>query len=219
MTPIVERWLAEQGLIVRREFRAPWGICDLVACAFDKTSVAKRIALKQTAPIGNPLRAAVLSAIPNESDQNGISAAGICKRLGNPSATTFIEREIRLLLKGRYIVETPSGSFKSRCTWTPLHRRLVAVELKLSRIADVVFQAKQNREFASESFIAIPELASRRVMCGPRKEELQQAGIGLIEVSDHCEVVMQPRSVCVSADMQLHLSDLMWRVATKGKAA
>ena len=38
----------------------------------------------------------------------------------------------------------------------PLHDRIVAVEMKLSGIADALDQALQNKAFAEESYVAFP---------------------------------------------------------------
>ena len=44
MVKPAERWLRSEGLLVKREFPLPWGICDLVGCSFNKKNVKKRLA-------------------------------------------------------------------------------------------------------------------------------------------------------------------------------
>ena len=44
-------WLAGQGLMVKREFPTPWGVCDLVGCSLNERRVRRRLALGQRKPL------------------------------------------------------------------------------------------------------------------------------------------------------------------------
>ena len=67
MTPVVRRSLESRGFHVKREFAAPWGICDLVGVDFNPVRVKQRLALGQLDSIGPPVRVELLSRIPDEA--------------------------------------------------------------------------------------------------------------------------------------------------------
>ena len=61
----VQGWLRSLGLMTKREFTNPWGVCDLVGCSLNEQRVAQRLALRQRNVIGPPFRIALLARIPD----------------------------------------------------------------------------------------------------------------------------------------------------------
>lgn len=220
MTPIVQLWLTNQGLTTAQEVRMQWGICDFVAFELEPSATAQRVELKQTSPIGNPLRAAILGLMPSESSRRGATLRTICKKLGNLDATKAIEKELQFLIKGGYAQRTETGSFKSACPWLPMHRRLVAVELKLRDISTVFAQARQNQEFASESFVALPQARAEQLLEDDWAAEFEVCGIGLIGVRESgCQLLLSTAPDSISESTQTYVVDRLWRATRTSKAA
>ena len=65
-----------------------------------------------------------------------------------------------------------------RRPWMPLYSQVVAVEMKLTRMAEVVFQARTHYPHVTESWIAMPRPYARRVA-----ERVDGTGIGVLEVT------------------------------------
>ena len=107
MTPIVRKWLEDQGYIVRPEMWTAHN-CDLMGCKFNMDNVRLRVEMRQKTPM---------------------------------SDHTISTRE-----------------------WMPLASHIVAVELKLFRIAAVVHQAESHKRYAHQSYIAMPIETARRVI-------------------------------------------------------
>jgi len=83
--------------------------------------------------------------------------------------------------------------------WRPLHRRLLAVELKLTRIAQGLRQAESYRAFFGEALVAFPANVALRV---PRRE-----GIGVLAVgATGCRVLIP------SVPMVWGESPAAWRI-------
>jgi len=95
MVEPAEAWLKAKGLMVKREFSTPWGICDLVGCSFNKHNVKKRLGLRQTKPIGSHFRVMLLSHIPDEAENRSITA----HRLIGKFSEFFDEAQIMLGLE------------------------------------------------------------------------------------------------------------------------
>ena len=75
--------------------------------------------------------------------------------------------------------------------WRPLQDRIIAVELKLSRVTDVLHQAYNNLSWVDESYAAMPVGIARRVY--GRKERWDKYwrhGIGLLAVDGGCSVLI-----------------------------
>jgi len=123
MAEPAERWLREQGLMVKKEFPTPWGICDLVGCSLNKTKVRRRLSLKQTQPIRSQLRVHLLSLIPEEGE--GSVAAADLHRVFEPYLDKErIERELQRLAKDRFVRPAGDETFYKVNGWMPLHKRL-----------------------------------------------------------------------------------------------
>ena len=182
MTKTVEDWLLSQGMQVKREYPTPWGICDLVGCSLNKNKIRKRLNLGQKRPIGSQFRVLLLSYIPDIEKGDTISFTELHKQFANFLDESFIEKELVRLKKDKFVQEVQSGVFQKLNGWFPLHKRIVAVELKLARISEVISQAYSNLEFADESYVGLPYDNAKNLFASRDRRQLVENGIGVIGV-------------------------------------
>src|SRR5271154_5195924 len=83
MAPAVREWLVNARLCVKEEFSLPWGICDFVGVSLNLRNVRKRLALKQTKPIGPLSRVDLLRQIPEQETGRTISVQELEQVYGN----------------------------------------------------------------------------------------------------------------------------------------
>jgi hypothetical protein len=220
MVAPAEQWLQSQGLLTKKEFPTPWGICDLVGCSLNRNKVRKRLALRQTRPIRSPLRVHLLSLIPDETDHRTASIDALHENFAGYLDRERIEIELDRLLRDRFIEQPSPGAYFKRNGWTPLHKRLIAIELKLSRIDDALHQAINNLGFADESYVGLPERTARGLLVQNRRADFTIRRIGIIGVGLRtCTVVLRsarrqpdresatPRDYCVERFWLPHLKD------------
>ena len=187
------QWLQQQGLLVKREFPTPWGICDLVGCSLNQNKVRTRRRLRQTRPIRSQLRVHLLSLIPERETGNGVGVEDLYRAFEPYLDRERIEREVQRLVKDRFVQRVGDDTFCKRNGWMPLHKRLVAAELKLTRIDDALHQAINNLGFADESYVALPTDVAKRLARGKRRSDFDERGIGVLAVSpDGCRRVLAP---------------------------
>jgi len=217
MTELVEDWLSEQDMHVKREYPTPWGICDLVGCSLNKNKVRKRIKLGQKRPIGSQFRVLLLSYIPDIEQKKSISFSKLYKQFESFLDKSFVENELNKLIKNKFVQEVKNGVFQKLNGWFPLHKRIVAVELKMARISEVISQACGNLEFADESYIGLPHDKAKRLFASGDKRKLEEKGIGIIGVyKTGIRVFLRSKfkgnSNSVSA---MHCAERFWRTYPK----
>ena len=103
MVKPAEAWLKSKGLMVKREFPTPWGICDLVGCSFNKRNVKKRLRLGQKKPIGSHLRVMLLSEIPEENDGSLVNPSQLTETYSDFFDADRILFELNRLERDRFI--------------------------------------------------------------------------------------------------------------------
>lgn len=218
MTDIVVRWMQAQDLTVRAEFISPWGVCDLVGLSFNERKVAHRLRLGQRMPITTICRAAVLLRIPDIETGDSISVTELAELWNNVIPLQTIMLEAQRLMNDGFLV-SHYGRLQKKNGWMPLHRRLVAVELKLTRVEEAIQQAENNLGFTNESYLALPlDLAVRTWNRGSRKAELRQKGLGLLGVTKFkCEELLRPKIRCAATFpiVQFQCVEKFWRERPK----
>ena len=222
MVKPAERWLHSQGLIVRREFCLPWGFCDLAGCSLNGNKVRIRIARGQTRPIGTPVRVHLLSLIPDVKDDRSIGLGELSEAFRPFLDEGRVESELQRLARGKFVRETPDGMYQKINGWMPLHKRLVAVELKLARISDVLNQAVNNLAFADESYVGLPMETARSLVQTKKKAEFAERGIGIIGIAPQgCEVLLKADPAKANPDevIQTHCVERFWRTYLKDNSA
>jgi hypothetical protein len=211
-------WLNRQRLQTKAEFRLPWGVCDIVAMSFDESCVRKRLSIGQRRPIGPLQRIELLRCIPDLESGETITVNDLEKEMDGTISATKLCAEIEKLIADGFVSTTCDGSLLKLNGWAPMHRRIIAVELKLSRVADAFAQALSNRAFATESFVAFPLALARRLAQGTRRQSFVDNGIGILGVtSRRCDGVL-PAALKMPPDvtLQMHCSERFWR--TRGSS-
>jgi hypothetical protein len=213
MAKPVRQWLRRQHLLVKSEYVLPWGICDFVGLSFNPEQVAKRLSFHQYRPIGPLQRIELLRHIPDQESGTAITLNRLQKFAGATVFASTLERDLRTLIADRFVIAKKNGSLQKLNGWTPLHQRIVAVELKLRRISEALSQALSNRAFATESFIALPARVAERFVRNVRHHEFSKAGIGVLAVTRTTCRVLVPASQVVEPHMtiQMHCVERFWR--------
>jgi len=219
MTRPVHRWLEKQGLWVKSEYVTPWGICDLVGVEFRQPSVLARQKLAQTRPIGPLHRITLLHMIPDSSEGKCVTAKRLRKETYRMVLPRGLEYELEKLQRGHFIISPKQGHYQRENGWMPLHHRILAIELKLKRISEALFQAAAHVKFATESYVAFPAYTAYRVISSDRKSEFEKARVGILAISRRkCEIVLRATSNDGLADpvVQSHCVERFWRTHITG---
>ncbi len=211
MTIPALKWLTATPMLVKWEFRTPWGICDLVGVELSQTRVAARISGGQKTSIGPPSRVALLQLIPDASTGRTTDVESLRSQIDEPSS--IFERDLRSLCQRRFVVRHDDGGLQRLTGWAPLHTRIVAIELKLSRIDEVISQARSHTAFATESFIGLPTEKAVRLASSERANQLREAGVGLLAVDpDAASVLICPAGRSTPDPvLQMHCVERFWR--------
>jgi hypothetical protein len=214
MAVSVARWIRRRGMTAKSEFVTPWGICDFVGLRFNQDNVARRLEQKQYRPITSIIRASLLLQIPDVRTKRSISVSKLIEKYSNTVQEDVIQTESLRLVNDRYASISPRGSLQKMNGWIPLQERLVAVELKLSRIEEAFRQAINNLGFADESYIAFPAETARRIDSNSsRWSKFFELGIGVLAVSpNRCDLVRPAkRSVdWVDEAVQFYCVEKFW---------
>lgn len=218
MAAPVAAWLKAEGLLVKQEFKSPWGLCDLVGCELDPEKTAIRIRQRQWEPLGPAGRVYVHQQLPDaETARRGVTLEQLQGSL-NYSQPEKLEADLERLVATGHAKKTDSGRFLKINGWAPLQKRLIAVELKLSRYSEAVAQAKANRNFARQSYVAMPLATAERAVKGKNRILLLDAGVGMIGVTDHdCVVLLQaPIEPACDVVFEMHAVEQFWRISGRG---
>lgn len=219
MRPVV-RWMKAAGLTARSEFVTPWGVCDLVGLRFNANNLARRIRLKQTRAVSSITRAMILLEIPDVETRRFVTLEKLRRHWTGSFREETIRRETDRLIADGFVILSRKSRLQKINGWMPLQDRLVAVELKLSRIEEAMRQALNNVAFADESYVALPDAIAKRVASRPsRWSRFFEAGVGLLGVTPHrCRVVVSPKKAEQWKDkpVQLYCVEKFWRSRLKG---
>lgn len=219
MVEPAEAWLRSKGLMVKREFPTPWGICDLVGCSFNKRNVKKRLRLGQKKSIASHFRTMLLSRIPDEDEACPIDFAHLAGEFSDFFDSERITSELNRLERDKFVVKTPSSSFYKLNGWMPIHKKLVALELKLSRVQEVLHQAISNLEFADESYVGLPMERASRLVRSSAVSPFVERGIGIVGLYGHNFRVLRAAAhhrERTNPILQAYSVERFWRQYAKG---
>jgi hypothetical protein len=211
MTYHVKTWFESQGFDTKLEFRTPWGICDLVAVRLDDQYVESRLSLGQIKPIGPLKRVAILEEIP---DNGSLSVEEIARRTETLGIHEGLSQELRRLLAGKFLKEPTRDKYQRIQPHYSKRNRVLAVEMKLDRIEEVIGQATSNLTFATKSYVALPSVRAQRFMATPRSEEVTASGIGILSVDrGGCTVLAESKgsSGAINPAVHSHCIERFWR--------
>jgi len=221
MAAPVTRWLVDRGLLIKQEFQTQWGVCDIAACELDPLKVAIRIKQRQTKPLGPAGRVLLHQNLPDaEKTRRGASLEEL-QQYFDFSQTDKLAIELDRLVAARHATKTKSGKFLKVNGWAPLHKQLIAVELKLSRISEAIAQANSNRNFATQSYVAMPLPVAERAVSGATRELLISSNVGMIGVSpDSCTILMESQcSAALSPLYETHAVEQFWKISVPNSSA
>jgi hypothetical protein len=211
MTYSSKTWLEFQGLMVKEEFRTPWGICDLAGVKLSKRYIDSRLLLDQVKPVGNAKRVALLECIPVDRDA---SIDEIASRTDSLLSFDALKTEVRHLLVGHFIEANGTDRYRRLMPKFDNENMIVAVEIKLSKIEEVWAQARANLAFAKRSYIGIPTVNAERLFKSARIDRLRAEGVGLLSVERGiCDVLIEStgREEFANSAVRAHCIERFWR--------
>ena len=208
----VERWLVSQGFMTKSEFTLPWGICDLVAVQFREESAKQRVVFRQTQPVRSLELIQLLELMPR---RRAITVAKLRGALTPSKSSSQLDANLRRLKEMRLVSSPRRNQIQKHVPWAPLQRRVVAVEMKLSRVTAALAQARPHLYFADECYVALPNDVAARASEGNRKRDFLDRGIGLLGVTpDHVRVLVRPGSYAAGATLnsplQAYCTERFW---------
>lgn len=223
MSPIVSAWMRSTGLTVKTEFHLPWGVCDLVGVSLNADHVAHRLQLKQRKAIGSITSTAILLQIPDVETHRSLPIDTLYKQYSAVMPLTEIQEEVERLIAGRFVVKNRRGRLQKVNGWMPLEDRLIAVELKLSRVEEALVQARNHLDFATESYAAFPVCVAERIAGkSHRWSQFFDLGIGLISVGTReCHTLIPARNFPKPTDVAVRAFcvEKFWRTRTTGRSS
>lgn len=217
MLPSAQRWLYRQGLLVKREFYTPWGVCDLVGVSLNGQRVKERLSFGQKRPIGPLIRVEILNSIPDVKEGQFATLEGLEAEYEGFIDASQIRAAVENLMRNKFIVASAKGGLQKLNGWAPLHSRIVALELKLNRVEEVLDQAASHLAFAEESYTGLPAGLAERIAESPRAARFRSEGVGILSVGrNRCKVVLPPDARRGPKDLalQMHCVERFWRTRT-----
>jgi hypothetical protein len=219
MSERTRKWLVREKLTVKSEFAVPWGICDFVGVEFEPERVAHRLRLGQKKSIGSALGVDLLGHIPDQETGRSVSLLRLGKLYDGWLDSDHLVAELRKLKASKFVTcDEDLRRFQKINGWAPIHRRVVAVELKLWRTEEVLVQARANLAFATESWVGMPDSIAARIASQTRRARLfRESGIGLLAIGRarcRCLIVPLPRTT-VANTLQLHVVERFWPLCIK----
>jgi len=137
----------------RRGMRAGW-----------EASTASPV-LEQTSTLGPPTRVELWHRIPDRASKRSTTIEQLVDRFESFWDRSAVEQELDRLIGQGFVATTSNGKLQRRSPWHPLQKRIVAIELKLTRVTEALAQAVRCAGFADE---ALEHLAPQRPQRGVR---------------------------------------------------
>lgn len=215
MTLPVHQWLGARTTAVKAEFSLPWGVCDLIGVSVSRRRARQRLKLGQRTPIGSLRRVRILQAIPDRRKGGAATLRSLQRRFSESLGPETLRQELGWLIEHHFV---HLGRDQSLCRidgWSPLHQRIIAIELKLNRIREAIEQACSHQRIADEVYVALPAPVAFRLLRSPRMEEVSRAGVGVLAVWErNCRTLHSPTSLERSGPnpaVQIHCMERFWR--------
>jgi hypothetical protein len=220
MTKPVLQWMQSLGLQVKLEFITPWGMCDLVGLSFKKRARTARLKLGQTQPIGSLIGAALLAQIPDAKTHRTTTLRRLKQECFPTISEDTVAEQIQRLIADGFVLSSGANRLQKLNGWIPLHKRLIAIELKLNRVEEALSQARNNLIFADKSYVGLPKDVAERVAASrTRRSTFLNEGVGLVSVSSReCKILIPSRQRPSGPDpvIQFYCVEKFWRTHSKG---
>ena len=214
MAGSVVRWIRNCGMTAKPEFVTPWGVCDFVGLRFNPEKVARRLQQRQVRAISSITRSVLLLEIPDVETKRSITLKRLVRKFAPSIPEEVVRSETSRLIDDRFVTCSRGRLLQKMNGWMPLQDRIVAVELKLSRVEEAMRQAVKNLGFADESYIALPSnVAGRVISTAGRWSKFFDLGVGVISVANHrCQVLRPAQKIANWSDaaIQLYCVEKFW---------
>jgi hypothetical protein len=122
------------------------------------------------------------------------------------------------------VVRSEGGLYSRLLPASGKENLVVAVEIKLSKIEEVLSQARANLAFADQSYIGIPTINAERLARLDRRSDLEASGVGLLSVERGlclCEVLISSAgdNSRINPAVRAHCIERFWRTNLKDNTA
>jgi hypothetical protein len=214
MLPPVMKWLDRRFEMTKTEFRIPWGYADIVACSLDENKIDARLSNYQRRSIGPQSRVEFLWSIVEKETGDTTTLTELKDKYQGILKEQEIINELECLKSRNFVEEVTSDSYCRINGWHPLHESLTAVELKLNDLTCALRQASANRQFADESYVALPRPRAEEISRSEKKKEFRKLGIGLLGISSNwCHTLISPKPKPASKKtvLESHCLERFWR--------
>jgi hypothetical protein len=214
------RWLNNQSLLVKKEFYTPWGVCDLVGISLSNARVRQRLDFGQRLSIGPLQRIALLNRIPDFETGDSVTWSQLAADFQGFLSESDLHNELEHLIKSKFVQRAGPACFHKLNGWAPLHNRIVALELKLERVEEALFQATSHLKFATESYVGVPEKVAHRVY-RTSVHHFETTGVGLVAIARHRSRVLvrsRPNRDQTDSVFQMHCAERFWRSHVTGNS-
>lgn len=209
----IEQWLLNRNYVTKVEIQLPWGICDLVGMKPELDRAVTRLNETGKRTIGNFTNAWLMVHLPSPRARKAVSREDLLTQSAMVMNATQLSAGLDDLVARQLATKTSNGKFQRACSWFPYHDSVVAVELKLSRIEDVLSQATRHKALTKQSYIALPIDLAERLMNSKRRETLEQSGVGLIATDgSKCMEMLMPKTARFEPDpvFAVLVADRFW---------
>lgn len=210
MTEFVERSItaltpaSARPDVVLEQVQGAIGVLDLIAVFFDDEALSQRIR-GGVVPVTLPLRVQVLHALGRRPPTRVETLARRLRR--NPRA--LISSTLRPLaelgaleLRGDRVVATGA--------WRPVVRRMIAVELKLSKWRDAVRQADNAAMSADAAWVVLDRAKADGALAARSYFRAFGVGLAVIDPSGGFDVVFRPGRRRAVRWLRSWLGELAW---------
>jgi hypothetical protein len=144
--------------------------------------------LNQVRAVGHIRRVALLECIPSQGD---ISLRELLRKSSHLFSNDELQKELKQLEADHFVCSSEHDRYSRFAPNCSDENLIVAVEVKLSKIEEVLAQARANLAFADQSFIGIPIANAERLTNLERHKGLISSGVGLLGVErGRCEVLI-----------------------------
>lgn len=133
-----------RGMTAKAEFVTPCGICDFVGVRLNSKKVAHRVKLKQPRALLSITRVVLLLQIPDVESNESIGLERLIRKCAPSIPEKVVRDETSRRIADRFVVRSSRNRLQKINGWMPLQERIVAVELKLSRVDEALRQAVNN---------------------------------------------------------------------------
>ena len=225
MKPFVRAWLHSKGLATKQEFPTQAGVCDLVGCQMRKDAIRVRLQNRQYKALGPLVRVHIWEHIRNVTEHRTVSLSDLTSLFQGILCQEKVREEVERLRNRRFVRQTNSGTFQKINGWHPLHRRLIAVELKLTNWREAFRQAERYLAYAEEAYVALPAHYAKRLHEKEAWNEVSDKSIGVLAIAEDGRTTMLEGSEGVfkrtraQRAPQTHAVERFWRDRATGKTA